>query len=92
MRIFLGLSKTDYQDIFRSIGSYIDEHKLTNIRLIETENGLLLQGTPVRDDNSREAQNVPPQTYLLTMNDIEQMLRRSYARRGTVPEFNRINR
>lgn len=92
MRIFSGLSRSDYQDVLRSIGLYIDEHKLTNVRIIETENGLILQGSVVRDDTSREARDLPPQTYLLTWEDIETMLHLAYARRRIVPELNALQK
>lgn len=44
MKLFRGLAKTDYQDVLRAIGLFIDEHGYTDVRIIEIEDGLVLQG------------------------------------------------
>ncbi len=77
--LFRGVSRTDYQDVLRTIGYYVDEHRLTGIRLIETEDGLILQGRvgtgEVRGEKKTE-------TYLLTIEDIRDLMRDAYTRRG----------
>jgi len=77
--LFQGVSRTDYQDVLRTIGCYVDEHRLTGIRLIETEDGLILQGRvgtrEVRGEKRTE-------TYLLTIEDIRDLMRDAYTRRG----------
>jgi hypothetical protein len=79
-KLFQGMLKTDYQDVLRTIGHYIDEHGFSGIRLIETEDGLILQGKisagGVRGDKKTE-------TYLLTVQDIRDLTREAYTRRGT---------
>jgi len=42
-KLFQGMLKTDYQDVLRTIGHYIDEHGFSGIRLIETEDCFFLQ-------------------------------------------------
>ena len=32
MKLFRGLAKTDYQDVLRAIGLFIDEHGYTDVR------------------------------------------------------------
>jgi hypothetical protein len=44
MKLFRGLAKTDYQDVLRAIGLFIDEHGYTDVRTIEIEDGVVLQG------------------------------------------------
>jgi hypothetical protein len=79
-KLFQGMLKTDYQDVLRTIGHYIDEHGFTDIRLIETEDGLILQGKistgGARGDKKAE-------TYLLTVQDVRDLMREAYTRRGT---------
>ena len=79
-KLFQGMLKTDYQDVLRTIGHYVDEHGFSGIRLIETEDGLILQGKistgGARGDKKTE-------TYLLTVQDIRDLMREAYTRRGT---------
>jgi hypothetical protein len=79
VKLFAGLSKTDYQDVFRAIGHYIDQQQFSNVRLLETEEGLILQGTSVGRDRKGELRT---ETYLLTAEDLEGLLREAYSRRG----------
>ena len=78
-RLFRGMSKTDYQDVLRTIGHYIDQQGFTNIRLIETEDGLILQGRVGAGETRGEKRT---ETYLLTVDDVKQLMREAYTRRG----------
>lgn len=80
MRLFQGLPKTDYQDLLRTIGHYIDQHGLTNIRLVETEEGIILQGLVSTTEDIRGEKKT--ETYLLAVEDIQDLMRDAYARRG----------
>lgn len=42
MRLFDGLARSDYQDLFRAFGAECDRLRLRDLRLIETTDGLLL--------------------------------------------------
>jgi len=44
VRLFEGLVKTDYQDVLRAVGRYVDQQGFRDVRIIETEDGLILQG------------------------------------------------
>lgn len=78
-KLFQGMTKSDYQDVFRTIGHYIDQQGLTGIRLLEAEDGLILQGRVgtggIRGETKTE-------TYLLTVQDIRDLMREAYVRRG----------
>lgn len=78
-KLFQGMLKTDYQDVLRTIGHYIDEHGFTGIRLIETEDGLILQGK-VGTEGIRGGKKM--ETYLLTVQDVKDLMREAYTRRG----------
>ncbi len=78
-KLFEGMAKTDYQDVLRTIGHYVDEHGFTGIRLIETEDGLILQGKIGTGELRGEKKT---ETYLLTVQDIRDLMREAYTRRG----------
>lgn len=78
-KLFQGTGKTDYQDVLRTIGHYIDRHQFTGIRLIETEDGIILQGK-VSKGGIRGAKST--ETYLLNSRDLQDLMREAYGRRG----------
>lgn len=78
-KLFQGMGRTDYQDVFRTIGHYIDQHGFTGVRLIETEDGLILQGKVGVGKPRGEKRT---ETYLLTVRDIRELMREAYTRRG----------
>ena len=78
MKLFAGLSRTDYEDVFRAVGALIDERGWSNISLSEVDEGVILQ--VLVKPTSRE---VTPrlETYLLTDADLERILRDAILRR-----------
>jgi len=82
MRLFAGMSSTDYQDILRAVGLHIDEMGFRSVRIIEIEDGLVIQGLPSKESSSSD---VAFETLLLTDNDLRQILVRAYRRRKTDP-------
>ena len=44
MKLFRGMKSSDYQDVLRALGYFIDDHGYTNVRIIETDDGVVLQG------------------------------------------------
>jgi hypothetical protein len=79
MKLFDGLRATAYQDVLWAIGSLIDEHRIHDIRLLEHENGLLLQGRR-SDDGSHASYH----TVLLTDEDLRGLVESAY-HRGAPP-------
>ena len=77
MRICTGLDQTDYQDTLRAIGALLDANGYHDLRLWEREDGLIIQ-VRARDDGSAALY----QTFLLTDDDIRQLLTEAYRRRG----------
>jgi hypothetical protein len=81
-KLFQGMPKTDYQDVLRTVGHYIDEHGLSDVRIIETQDGLILQGKTSTGGARGEKKT---ETYLLTLQDVKDLVREAYTRRGTTP-------
>ena len=80
MRLFNGLDRTDYQDILRAVGRLYDANGWRNLRIVECDEGLILQYTAGATE--REFM-----TYLFSDEDIEAMLREAYTYR--LPERGR---
>jgi hypothetical protein len=78
MKIFAGLSRTDYQDLFRAIGAVVDAQGLRNVRLWEHEDGVVLQGQTAGSQTG-DGRYL---TTLLTDADLEVMLADAYDRRN----------
>ena len=74
MKIFEGLSRTDYQDLFRAIGLMLDDRQLSDVRLWEHGDGLIIQGCPPGLATF--------ETITLDDADLHDLLRSSYDRRG----------
>ena len=89
MKLFDGVSQTDYQDILRALGRFIDSQQYVNIRIIETEEGLIFQGRPApRSGKAKPGPQI--ETYLITDSDLQQLLRDAYAQRGLGEPFKRL--
>jgi hypothetical protein len=70
------LEKPDYQDVFRVVGMLLDEQGCRDVRLWEHEDGIILQARLVADGDGATYQ-----TYLLTDDDIRDLLAKAYRRR-----------
>jgi hypothetical protein len=82
MKLFRGMSRTDYQDVLRALGGFIDERGFTDVRIVEIEDGLVLQG---RVADRREIGQAGFETFLITDEDLKEMVRDGFRRRGQKP-------
>lgn len=82
MRLFRGMSRSDYQDVLRAIGYFIDEHGYTDVRIMEIDDGLVLQG---RVAERKELGKSSYDTFLITDEDLKEMVRDAFRRRGQEP-------
>jgi hypothetical protein len=82
MKLFRGLKRSDYQDVLRALGNFIDDHGYTDVRIIETDDGVVLQGR-VADRHAIGESSFD--TFLITDDDIKVMVRDAFMRRGQKP-------
>jgi hypothetical protein len=82
MKLFRGMRRSDYQDVLRALGNFIDDHGYTDVRIIETDDGLVLQG---RITDRREIGESSYDTFLITDDDVKVMVRDAFQRRGQKP-------
>ena len=74
MKLFNGISRTDYQDLFRAIGLMLDDKGLRDIRIWEHADGLIVQGCRAGESTFEST--------LLTDEDLSELLVESYGRRS----------
>lgn len=75
MKLFAGLDTTDYQDIMRALGHLCDREGWRNLRIFETEDGLIVQYT----EGPRSQRFV---TTRMSDDDLRDLLREAYTRRN----------
>lgn len=73
----LGEMNLRYSQVLRAVGSYIERTNLSEIRILETDDGLILQGVVVSGENAGTRE-----TYKLTKDDLRELLFDAYALRG----------
>ena len=78
MKLFQGLPRSDYQDVLRALGHFIDDNGYVDVRIVESENGVVFQGR--KPEQSRPGEK-GFDTFLITDDEIKQMVRESYHRR-----------
>lgn len=78
MKLFAGLSRTDYEDVFRAVGALIDERGWSNVSVMEVDDGLIVQ-VMIKPDQRETKPHL--ETYLLTDTDLERVLRDAVLRR-----------
>ena len=47
MRIYEGSPRQDWEEVLRSIGAYLDERGMRGLVVVDTNTGLIVQGTCV---------------------------------------------
>jgi hypothetical protein len=77
VRLVIANYAVPYSEILRVVGAYVDNTHLNEVRIIETDNGLILQGLAMQGMHMGEVQ-----TYQLTLEDIEAMILDARAQRA----------
>ena len=74
MNIFTGLSRTDYQDLFRAVGQMLDNRGLQDVRIWEHADGIIVQGCRTGAASY--------ETIALTESDLHGLLHSAYQRQN----------
>jgi hypothetical protein len=77
VKLFRGLERTDYQDVLRALGYWLDARGYRNVRVVEHDEGLTVQAMPPA--TQRVAARY--ETLLFTDDDLLQLLQSAYRRR-----------
>jgi hypothetical protein len=86
MRIYDGSPRQDFEEVFRSIGAFIDQRGMREILLVEAPDGFIVQGIVVAGDaGSARSESIGTQskeTLTFLDDDIARFMEESIARRG----------
>src|SRR5215211_3014566 len=90
MRIYEGSPRQDWEEVLRSIGAYVDEHGMRGLVILESENGLIVQGTSVSTAGGsawgESMGQTNRETLMLDDEQIGKFMDDGLARRGDGPE------
>ena len=86
MRIYEGSPRQDFEEVFRSIGAFLDQRRMTEVLLVEAPDGFIVQGIVVSGagggtwSDSIGTQSKETLTFL--DDDIARFMEEAIARRG----------
>ena len=86
MRIYEGSPRQDFEEVFRSIGAFLDNKGLRDILVLEVPDGFIVQGMVAADSGSAgwsdSLGTVSKQTLSFLDEDIARFMEEAAARRG----------
>jgi len=86
MRIYEGSPRQDFEEVFRSIGAFIDQRGMREILLVEAPDGFIVQGVVVAGQAggawSESMGQQSKETLTFLDDDIARFMEESIARRG----------
>jgi hypothetical protein len=86
MRIYEGSPRQDFEEVFRSIGAFLDQRGMKDVLLAEAPDGFIVQGLVVADANSSTWSDtmgrVVKETLTFLDDDIARFMEEALARRG----------
>lgn len=88
MRIYEGSPRQDWEDVLRSVGSYLDHQGIRSVVFVETDTGFIIQGTAVHRSlgPGEEIGQAKRETLTLHDDDVGKFMDEAVARRGQAPD------
>jgi hypothetical protein len=90
MRIYEGSPRQDFEEVFRSIGAFLDQRGMKEILLVEAPDGFIVQGIVVSTEGSGGWSDTmgteAKETLTFLDDDIARFMDEAVARRGTATE------
>jgi len=83
MRIYEGRPRQDYEEVFRSLGGFIDQRGMRGVLILEAPDGFVVQGLAVVADERHVSGRVEKETYTFLDDDVARFIEESRLRRGT---------
>src|SRR6188472_2770888 len=83
MRIYEGRPRQDYEEVFRSLGGFIDQRGMRGVHILEAPDGFVVQGLALVTDPHQIQGRVEKETYTFLDEDIARFIEESRLRRGT---------
>jgi hypothetical protein len=89
MRIYEGSPRQDFEEVFRSMGAFIDERGMKDVLLVEAPDGYIVQGLVVSGQTggtwSESVGSQTKETLTFLDDDIARFMEEASARRGRIP-------
>jgi hypothetical protein len=89
MRIYEGSPRQDFEEVFRSIGAFIDQRGMRDVLLVEAPDGFIVQGLVISGTNtgtwSDTMGTLIKETLTFVDDDIGRFMEEASARRGRKP-------
>jgi hypothetical protein len=86
MRIYEGSARQDFEEVFRSIGAFLDQRGMRDVLLLEAPDGFIVQGLVVSGSNtgtwSESVGTQVKETLTFLDDDIARFMEEAGARRG----------
>ena len=90
MRIYEGSPRQDWEEVLRSVGAHLDERGMRNLVFLESDTGLIVQGTSVITGTGsawgESMGNAKRETIVLDDEQVGGFMDEAMARRGKAPE------
>ncbi len=87
MRIYEGSPRQDFEEVFRSIGAFLDGHGMRDILLLEVPDGFIVQGLATASGStsawSETVGSISKETLSFLDDDIAKFMEEAAARRGS---------
>ena len=89
MRIYEGSPRQDFEEVFRSIGAFLDQRHMKDVLLLEAPDGFIVQGLVTADAQSGAWSDTmgsqTKETLTFLDDDIARFMEEAVARRGRQP-------
>lgn len=89
MRIYEGSPRQDFEEVFRSMGAFIDQRGMKDVLLVEAPDGYIVQGLVVSGSTggawSESIGSQTKETLTFLDDDIARFMEEASARRGGIP-------
>jgi len=89
MRIYEGSPRQDFEEVFRSIGAFLDQRGMKDVLLLEAPDGFIVQGLVMSGSSggtwSESIGSQIKETLTFLDDDIARFMDEAVARRGRVP-------
>jgi hypothetical protein len=89
MRIYEGSPRQDFEEVFRSIGAFLDQRGMKDVLLVEAPDGFIVQGLVVASGGtgawSESVGTQTKETLTFLDDDIARFMEEATARRGRTP-------
>jgi hypothetical protein len=89
MRIYEGSPRQDFEEVFRSIGAFLDQRGMKDVLLVEAPDGFIVQGLVISGTStgtwSDTMGTLVKETLTFVDDDIARFMEEAAARRGRTP-------